>query len=474
MVGAIAVMVVGTMIYHTKKPLPAGVGVAGTERSVADASVRFLADRTYVDNSGARYTHQQIFDEVLAMIERAQEYILVDMFLYNQFQGDRPERTRALASELTHALIAKKQARPEIEITVISDPLNEVYGGAVSPEFAALRAAGIPVIITDLARLRDSNPLYSVWWRLAFQWFGNSDTGGRLPHPFQAGGDPPAGGVTARSWLALLNFKANHRKLIVADQETLITSANPHDGSSAHSNVAMLIREAVWRDVVTSEMATAQFSGATLPNVVGNISDSPAGGVSVQLLTEGSIRREVLAWLRRAGAGDEIALAMFYLAERSVVEELITASQRGARVRLVLDPNKDAFGHTKNGVPNRPVADELMRKTRGNIQIRWCDTHGEQCHNKMLLMRIDGQYAFTLGSANLTRRNINDYNLETNVLAFADQPFTAWRDAWDFFEEMWTNRDGKMFTTDYETYAESSFLKTAMYRIQEAWGLSSF
>ena len=45
--------------------------------------------------------------------------------------------------------------------------------------------------------------------------------------------------ATVRSYLALPNFKANHRKVLVADEgerfRAVITSANPHDGSSRHS-----------------------------------------------------------------------------------------------------------------------------------------------------------------------------------------------------------------------------------------------
>lgn len=469
-VGAIVVLIAGTMLYHTQKSLPAGVNVLGEEHRVPEESVRFLADRTYVDNAGVRHSEQQIFGEMLRMIERARQYILVDMFLYNEFQGSKPETTRALAQELTQALVAKKQANPNVIITVISDSLNEVYGGATSPQFEALRAAGIPVIVTDLGRLRDSNPLYSVWWRLIFQWFGNSTKSSVLPHPFQAGGSK----VTARSWLALLNFKANHRKLIVADRETLVTSANPHDGSSAHSNVALQVKDAIWRDVIASEAATAEFSGQKLPDFEGNITGPPDGGLNVQLLTEGAIQRRLIELINATGEGDTIDMAMFYLSERSVIRSLIAASARGANVRLALDPNKDAFGHVKNGVPNRPVADEILRKTQGKAQIRWCDTHGEQCHNKMVLLRAGNLHAITLGSANLTRRNIRDYNLETNLLASAERPFPAWEAAHDFFEEIWTNRDDKIFTTDYATYAESSWLKTAMYRVQESLGLSSF
>jgi hypothetical protein len=46
------------------------------------------------------------------------------------------------------------------------------------------------------------------------------------------------GKITLRSYLNLFNFKANHRKTLVVDTaqgwKTLVTSANPHDGSSSN------------------------------------------------------------------------------------------------------------------------------------------------------------------------------------------------------------------------------------------------
>ena len=457
-------------------PAPQGVSVAGPERSVPAGAVTFLADRTYVDADGIRHTDHEIFDEVIRMIHAANEYVLVDMFLYNSFQGTAPEHTRALASELTGALVAAKEARPDLAITVVSDPLNTVYGGAVSPEFTALSQSGIPVILTDLTKLRDSNPLYSVLWRGLFQWFGNSP-GGLATHPFAAEGDD----VSLRSWLSLLNFKANHRKLIVADETdsagvarlaTLVTSANPHDGSSAHSNIAIKVTGDIGLDVIASERATALFSGAELPPSPQLAEDTP-GNTTVQLVTEEAVRDRIVSLIRDARGGDAIDVAMFYLADRTIVTELASASRRGATIRLILDANKDAFGHSKIGVPNRPVAHELRKKGSG-IQVRWCDTHGEQCHTKLMLFTIGTQHTLVTGSANLTRRNIGGYNLETNVVVASHQEIAAIRDARVFFEELWTNAHGRTYTTSYETFADDSLVKTFVYRIQERVGVSSF
>src|SRR5690606_40232553 len=108
-------------------------------------------------------------------------------------------------------------------------------------------------------------------------------------------------------------------------------------------------------------------------------------------------------------------MAMFYIAEREIVEALIDASRRGVTVRLILDPNKDAFGREKTGIPNRPVASELVSSSDGAIRVRWYRTHGEQFHAKMLMIYDAQRLWMTLGSANFTRRNLGDFNLEANL-----------------------------------------------------------
>jgi phosphatidylserine/phosphatidylglycerophosphate/cardiolipin synthase-like enzyme len=183
------------------------------------------------------------------------------------------------------------------------------------------------VVVTDLRRLRDSNPVYCGFWRVCAAPFGAA-AHGIFPHPF----DPKAPGVGLCSWLSLLNFKANHRKILVTDapRETggrqlvsLIASANPHNGSS-------------------------------------------------------------------------VDLAMFYLSERRTLDALASAAGRGVDIRLLLDPNRDAFGYRKNGIPNRPVAAELLRRGQGRIAVRWYDTHGEQFHDKLVLIRQRGQTTLLL------------------------------------------------------------------------------
>lgn len=474
-------------VYHAAKPLPPGVSLEGETYYVNDSNIDFLYDLTYLEG-GTRVSEQEIFDRVFSIIQEARSFILVDFFLYNDYQGAKPELHRNLSSELTRLLIEKKKQHPGIQIVVISDPLNIVYLGDKSWQFEALENEGISVVLTDLRKLRDSNPFYSGFWRLFIQWFGNSAAGGIFPHPFSA----TENGVSMRSWLALFNFKANHRKLIVADAAdglgsemvSLVMSANPHDGSSAHNNGALFVRGGIWRDLIKSEQAILDFSGSNiallgmLPEEVMQKSKEKGsgenifGGVEVRVLTEAKIRNDLIIEIDKTSSGDSIDVAMFYLSDRKIVDSLLKAADRGVSLRVLLDPNKDAFGHEKNGIPNRQVALELLGKTGRDIQVRWYDTHGEQFHTKIILIKTRGKTILYVGSANLTRRNVGDYNLETDVKISGGE-VSAIIEAEQYFEKIWSNED-HAYSVSYEKYEDLSFRKKWQYRFMEWSGLSTF
>lgn len=432
------------------------------------SDVQFLADRTFTVG-GERQTQQQIFDEVFEMIANARHLVLVDMFLFNDYQGKGAEQHRALSDELTEVLIAQKQRYPAMEIQLISDPLNSLYGGLPSKHFTQLKAAGIPVTQTKLTKLRDSNPAYSGFWRLFVQPFGNSE-GGWLPNPFGEGE------VSVRSYLNLMNFKANHRKLIIADDgeelTALVTSANPHDGSSAHDNVALRFNgQAAW-DLLESEKAVLAMSGKALPKVkLEQPSDITDTNLTVQVVTEQAVEKAVLAMINQAKAGDKLDMAMFYLSDREIIDALKSAQKRGVTLRVLLDPNKDAFGREKNGIPNRPVAYEL---TQAGITVRWCDTHGEQCHAKWLMHCGAEKTAMVLGSTNFTRRNLHNLNLETSVVLTGPANAVPFRRGQSWFDESWYNLYGRHYSVDYENYADEREWPRLLYRAMEATGLSTF
>lgn len=469
--------------WHMTKPLPAGMHVRSEWAAVPAGDVRFLRDQTTADAYGRALVDQQIFDHVLAIVGAAREFIVLDFFLFNDHAGAAtPPPYRELSAQLRDALIARKRAVPRLQVLFITDPINDVYGGAPSADLDALRTAGIDVVVTNLDRLRDSNPVYSGLWRLAFKWWSDGESAaGWLPNPLD---DAPER-VGPEAWARLMNFKANHRKVILADDGAgritgLVTSANPHDASSAHSNVALVAAGPALHALLASELDVARFSGwagslRRRPAIADDVRDL-SGSVRVQALTEGAIFDALAEELARCRAGHQIDIAMFYLADRRVLEALRAAAKRGAAVRLILDPNKDAFGRAKTGIPNRPVASELVTGSDGAIRIRWYLTRGEQFHTKLVAISGQGRFWMTLGSANLTRRNIDDYNLEANLAIEAEQDARIAQEVRDWFDALWRNRApaGVEYTADFSVYADASQAKYWAYRLMEATGLSTF
>jgi phosphatidylserine/phosphatidylglycerophosphate/cardiolipin synthase-like enzyme len=453
--------------WQAFKPLPEGVGIAFPWRAAADAA--FLADRTFVDAEGARHSEQQIFDAAFSMIGQAQQLIVLDMFLFNDFAGAGGTALRPLSRELTRALLDRMAQVPGLRVIVITDPINTVYGALRLPNLGRLEAAGASVIVTDLSRLRASNPIWSGPWALCCGWAGNSTDAGWLPDPF--GSEP----ITLRGWLALPNFRANHRKTLVVDRdggwEALVTSGNPHDASSAHGNVALRFSGEAAGDLIASESAAAAFSGVQLDGLPSPAPVAALAGPQLRVLTESAIREAVLETLAAAQPGERVELAMFYLSHRAVIAALKAAQARGVGLRVLLDPNEDAFGRKKNGVPNRQVARELVA---AGVPLRWCDTHGEQCHAKLLLHRGAREATLIAGSANFTRRNLDDLNLETSVQLVASADHPAMREAVDWFDEAWSNPPGRGFSVEPARYADDSILRRAWYRIGESTGLSTW
>lgn len=471
-------------LWNLYKPLPNGTRVRGTIVETPLSQLQFLADVTGADAFGAPVINQQIFDAVLATVAAAREFVVLDFFLFNDHRGALAAEPpyRELSAQLRDALLARKREIPALRVLVVTDPLNDVYGALPSDDFEALRAAGIDVVITDLDALRDSNFLYSALWRLIVKWWSGDGTGTPfLTNPVDAGPER----VTFGAWARLLNFKANHRKVLIADDgrggiSGIVTSANPHDASSRHSNVALKLSGAALLPLLESELALARVSGWddrwTAPPLASPPVPAPEDTARVQVLTESEIRAAILRNVAATRVGDGVDIAMFYLSERAVIQALISAAKRGVAVRVILDPNKDAFGRTKNGIPNRSVATELAAASDGAIKVRWFRTHGEQFHSKLVAVRSATEFWFTLGSANLTRRNIGDFNLEANIAASVplNAEIAGAIGAW--FDMLWNNRGPPdlEYTAEFGAYADPAQSTYWLYRIMEASGLSTF
>src|SRR5690349_9659660 len=280
-------------MWNLFKPLPAGVSVRGEIVSTPLADLKFLADVTGADVRGERVVHQQIFDEMLRVIGGAREYLVLDFFLFNGQRGaDLDARPyRELSVELRDALLARKRAVPGLRVLVLSDPINDVYGALPSRDLAALRGEGIDVVSVDLDRLRDSNPIYSAFWRLTMQWWSGDGRGEpRFANPLDAGPDR----VSFGAWARLLNFKADHRKVLLADDGRggltgIVSSANPHDASSLHSNVGLQLSGTALQPLLESELALARESGWhgswDPPELAPPATPSPDATAQLQVLT---------------------------------------------------------------------------------------------------------------------------------------------------------------------------------------------
>ncbi|MFL6576232.1 MAG: phospholipase D-like domain-containing protein [Povalibacter sp.] len=467
-------------VWQTTKPMPAGTHVHADPVAVDASEVQFLTDLTFNDPQGHLVYEQHIYDEVFRIIDGAESFIVADFFLFNDFMGAADAPHRQLSRELATKLIERHTAKPGLTILLITDPINTVYGGADSAVLQDLRKAGVNVVVTDLKKMRDSNPLYSSLWRMFGQWVSPSSAEGSLPNPF----DTEPAEVSLGSWLSLLNFKANHRKLIVADREDgelvgLVTSANPHDASSAHSNVALRFMGEPALKIVESELGIARFSGWQGHVLASSSETAPAdpnNAVKLSFLTEEAIRDHLIQAMDTTRNGDSIRIATFYLADRKVVGSLLEAAKRNVSVQLVLDPNRDAFGRQKDGVPNRPVANELVTQSGERILVRWYRTHGEQFHTKLAMITHGDQLIASLGSSNLTRRNLGDYNLEANVAVEVNVKSPLAMQMLSYFDRIWTNQGppGTEYTASYGVYRDSDNSRYWRYRIMEATGLSTF
>jgi hypothetical protein len=442
-------------------------------------------------------------------VTAARRHVVIDQYLYNDQSGaPMPESSQALpqrplSRDLTETLIAARRTHPQLRVLFITDPVNDLHGALPSPALAALRRAGVEVVTTDLDPLRDSNPAFSGLWRLAVAWWSEPVEGpGWLPNPLDNG---PAR-VPFDAWARLMNAKANRRSVLIADDGAggivgVVGSARPHDASSAHSSVALRVRGEALRPLFESEIRIARFSGwrgvpillpapgspAGAAPATGRdriparavrpvAADDPAARLRVSVLTEGGLRDALLERIDAAQAGDRIEIAMLYLSQRAVIQALIDASRRGATVRIMLDPNAEAFGYPQSGIPNRPVASELVSRSDGAIKLRWYRTHGEQFLGGLCAIGNDERVWLTIGSANLTRRSLDDFTLEANVAVEAPRtaPVAIELDRW--FNTLWNNRAsvGIEFTVEFGAYADPAQSRYWAYRIMESAGLGTF
>ncbi|PYZ96773.1 phospholipase [Alteribacter lacisalsi] len=450
-------------VYGYTKPQPEGVDYAGAEHR-SDA-VEFLYDLTYEKN-GRAVVEQNVYDRMLSVIEEAGEFVVVDMFLYNNFQ--EPEQDYPdMAGPFTEALVKAKETNPDLTVYVMTDEINRSYGAHKSPHIEKLREHGIEAHYFDNSELRDPAPAYSGVWRTFLQWWGKGGEGW-IPNA-QSSSLPD---VPLRSYLEALNLKGNHRKLVFSEKEAIVTSLNAQGRGAYNSNFAFSVQGAAIGDLLFTERVTADMSGVDFPikNPIPAASNQN-GAYSVQVLTEKAIKTTILEEIEQA---EKIDVAAFYLSDRDLVKGLIRAAERGIPVRIILDPNIHAFGREKPGIPNQVVAHELREKAPDSLEIRWYNTaKKEQYHTKLFAFQKGGETTLIGGAANFTKRNIGGFNLETNLKVSGDDHTKVMQDVQDYFDRLWTNEGGK-FTQSVSAYEEDSWWKHKLYILQERTGFSTY
>lgn len=454
---------------------------------------------------GERFTHSEIETKELEMIANAKRFIILSVFLMDNVYAPQAS-DRNITGEFTDSLVRKKRENPDMAIAIILDPIHKAYGNRIAPAEQRFREAGIDVFYSDLIgglkkgsfvgisegvahanRLLDF-ATFRAWDKVLTAVLSRI----RLPRKLEFDGER----ITLEMICNSLLIKANHRKILFTDDgrggyETLVTSANPHNPSAHHGNTALWVKGEVakfvylvlrediarciqlggehshWNYGVNREYRKSYLQermprlnldfGAPLKRT----SERPVG---VEFLCESEIVPSVIEALEGVEPGDDVRILMFYLSYQPVLKALIRASQvDGARIRILLDPNKDSPNWAKDGTPNRQAARYLLRKVKkagGQIEIRWYLTHGEQSHAKTMSITNPrtGKWILTAGSCNWTGRNMAGVNMEANlwVVGAKDEQEKFNR----YFDLFWSNQDGMEYSVDYDVFSDSqSMLK---------------
>ena len=409
------------MFWNTAKPLPPGTHLVSRTARLSDADVDFLYESP---------RRRAAVAPDLSAIDHAEQLIVLD----------RSPVTR----ELAQRLLARKHLRPHLKIVLVTDPANEAFGGSPAQTLTSLEQAGVIVARVRLDRLRDSNPLYSGLWRLAFGWWSD---------PF----DETPGRATLPALARTRNSKSDQRQLVVADDGSggWIAIIAP-TGAAA----SLTLRGPLARAIIAGELQVAAWStdDDRLP-VSPSMDDRGVGSIDARFLTEGAIETALFDAIGAAGSGDRLGIAVENFSERRLIAAALRAAARGASLQVLLARNRE---------PNQAVADELLRSGGGRIEIRWYLGSDAASLPKLLLFRHGDDMWMNLGTANYTRRNLGDLNLAASVELRMPARAAAARAITEYFSEAWS-----VAAADPK-FAAASAADYWHYRIAEASGLSSF
>ncbi|ALA96649.1 phospholipase [Leptotrichia sp. oral taxon 212] len=521
-------LIAGTIAFtvscSTIKTPPLGINYESPIRETENAEFHY--DLTYLDKDGNIQYDRNLWDATYKVIDNAKDYLIVEMFLFNDLYNKDKEHFPEFAKEYTERLVKKQKENPNLKVYILADENNNFYGAFEHPFITSMKNAGINVIIVDIFKLKDTFPWYSPFWRTFIKPMGNPQNKGWITNFY---GDMwPK--LTIRNLLRALNVKADHKKVFLNEKEVVVSSANIHDPSYFHENIAIYTDGPIVKDVLHNLQLVAKFSDSEI-NVDGSdrrmenimnsgsndktetdektlnsenqkennvkqinneeneqnvkektsinseknsITDTEGHTYKIQYLTEGAIGKHLDEDIDSLKVGDELLMGMYFLADKGVIDRLIRAANRGVKIRIIFDRSRDAFGMSTNGLPNKPVSKKLKKKTKGKIEIKWYFTNNEQYHTKITLMKkTDGNVIINAGSANLIKKNIRGYIMDANFRILTTQDSKISKDIYEYFDRLWENKDG-LFTLNFDDEPTTGGFSDFMYKILDATQLGSF
>ena len=254
----IGIFSIFAMSCSTIKTPPLGVDYESPMRD--SDNVEFHYDLTYLDKDGNIRYDRKIWDATYKIVDEAKDYLIVEMFLFNDIYNKDKEHYPEFAKEYTRRLIKKKMENPDLKVYVLSDENNNLYGAFEHPFITDMKKAGIDVIVVDIFKLKDTFPWYSPIWRTLIEPHGNPQGKGWIGNFY----GPMWPKLTLRNLLRALNVKADHRKIFLNEGNVVISSANIHDPSYFHENVAILANGEIVKDVLQGLKHVAEFSGGKI------------------------------------------------------------------------------------------------------------------------------------------------------------------------------------------------------------------
>jgi len=478
-------------VWLSVKRLPPGLHIAGAWAPMPARSARFLRDLSAADANGAPLIDQQIDAELLGMVARARQLVLLDTGLFGDLPAAGPQASRLrtalpAAADIADALVRAKTQHPELSILVLTDPSTQQIPDT-QRDLERLTTAGIEVLAVDVTRLRAPDPEFTSLWNLCCRWWSRALSGASWPNPLEVG--PPD--VSMQLWGQLRNYQRSHRQLLLADDgsgglDALLFSRPLHAEAAIHSATALRLSGSALEPLIESEFALAQLSGWSdggsmqaraqrlLEQQRRLVLADAADTARARVVTEAAIGSTLAERIDATRKGEQIDVAALYLAQRELVRALLDAARRGVNVRLLLDPGKDGYGYQRSGIPNRQVASELIVASDGAIRVRWYRTHGEQFSPGFTLVLSDERAWLMVGTADLSRRDLGDFNLAAAAIADLPRDAPAATAALGWFDSLWFNRaaSGTEYTTDADVYADASQLRYWQYRLFEVTGTS--